>query len=209
MKKIIFPLLFLITTLILNSCSSESEASVLYGKWQTEIAISEEVTADILSFFDFTSEEIELIDKTGLATVKTVSFGNDGSYEFCYDTEATKALFSEYFDRCIRTVHDNLGSLSAVFGGVEYGFDEFADYYADVYGFDSYEEYREKAASAFVSDYFDLGDGTIERGSCKVSGGSIIMTEEGEVEPRTLGYTVTDGGELILTYTNTTETYRR
>ena len=156
-----------------------------------------------------TAEEIALIDKSGLTTVKEATFSSDGSYDFHYDIETTKQHFSDFFDRCMHTVHDNLGSLSDIFGGVEYGFDEFADYYADVYGYESYEAYRSATASAFVTDYYAFGDGSIEHGMYKVSGDAIIMTADGEEAPMTLSYSLSEDGTLSLIYTNTTEQYHR
>ena len=162
MKKIISALLIGTALISLASCSDRAEA--LHGDWDTEIAIDEKTVSDILAFYDFTEEEIELCDKSGLTTVKTVSFSEDGEYDFRYDIESTKQHFIDLFDRCMHTVHDNLGSLSDIFGGVEYGFDEFADYYAEVYGYESYGEYLGAAANAFVTDYYALGDGEIEHG---------------------------------------------
>lgn len=207
MKKIISALLIGTALISLASCSDRAEA--LHGDWDTEIAIDEKTVSDILAFYDFTEEEIELCDKSGLTTVKTVSFSEDGEYDFRYDIESTKQHFIDLFDRCMHTVHDNLGSLSDIFGGVEYGFDEFADYYAEVYGYESYGEYLGAAANAFVTDYYALGDGEIEHGSYKVSADAIIMTKNDEETPSTLSYTLGEDGVLSLVYTNTVENYRR
>ena len=171
MKKIISALL--IGAAIVSLASCVNKAAPLHGDWHTEIALDEEAVSDVLAFYDFTAEEIALID------------------------------------RCMHTVHDNLGSLSDIFGGVEYGLDEFADYYADVYGYESYEAYRSATASAFVTDYYAFGDGSIEHGMYKVSGDAIIMTADGEEAPMTLSYSLSEDGTLSLIYTNTTEQYHR
>lgn len=207
MKKIISALLIGAAIVSLASCLNK--AAPLHGDWHTEIALDEEAVSDVLTFYDFTAEEIALIDKSGLTTVKEATFSSDGSYDFHYDIETTKQHFSDFFDRCMHTVHDNLGSLSDIFGGVEYGFDEFADYYADVYGYESYEAYRSATASAFVTDYYAFGDGSIEHGMYKVSGDAIIMTADGEEAPMTLSYSLSEDGTLSLIYTNTTEQYHR
>ena len=125
MKKIISALL--IGAAIVSLASCVNKAAPLHGDWHTEIALDEEAVSDVLAFYDFTAEEIALIDKSGLTTVKEATFSSDGSYDFHYDIETTKQHFSDFFDRCMHTVHDNLGSLSDIFGGVEYGFDEFAE----------------------------------------------------------------------------------
>ena len=193
MKKIISALL--IGAAIVSLASCVNKAAPLHGDWHTEIALDEEAVSDVLAFYDFTAEEIALIDKSGLTTVKEATFSSDGSYDFHYDIETTKQHFSDFFDRCMHTVHDNLGSL--------------ADYYADVYGYESYEAYRSATASAFVTDYYAFGDGSIEHGMYKVSGDAIIMTADGEEAPMTLSYSLSEDGTLSLIYTNTTEQYHR
>ena len=71
MKKIISALL--IGAAIVSLASCVNKAAPLHGDWHTEIALDEEAVSDVLAFYDFTAEEIALIDKSGFTTISAHS----------------------------------------------------------------------------------------------------------------------------------------
>ena len=193
---------------LLCGCGNSSAAVLeeLAGQWTMTVPAPEEDAVYLMDMMDLYTEERAFVDQSGMSFVLHANFGTDGSYSFVYDAEASKAYVRAFYEGAMDALYENRAQLTALYGEevVEMTREEFDQFYADMYGVESYQLFMD----ALVNDAYDydvLGE-PLEEGTFKIVGSNLMCTVDGETS--SIGFQL-DGDTLTLTYIDGTEVYSR
>ena len=219
MKRFAALILALCLLLALAACDGASlttpslKLDDLVGKWQTTYTLEEDVAEELLDYYGFTEEERALIGHDVFKVAQILTIGSDKTYSFEIDGERSRNLVRQSFNSIISLVYDHLGELTDTYGeemAEEVAdLDEFKDYYAWMYDFDSYDEYLDAVVEDFVSEYYDMSSPIdLEHGTFTIDGTDLVMTIDGESEGASVGASLS-GNSLLITYKDGEELYTR
>ena len=164
---------------------------------------------ELLEAIDAYEDEIAAADLYSLKYVKTVTFTEDKTYRFAFDTQSTISYVRDFLDGYFHALYPIRTNLND-----DYGMDftnmseyDFLAFYADLYGYTYYEEMLDDLAAG-IYKYDNLEDQMRETGTYTIEGKTIMCTITGSSKAEGMEYKI-DGNTLTLTYVNATEVYTK
>ena len=212
MKKYGFLALIFVLALLagfLSGCESTADkVEALSGTWTLVAQDSRDQAVSLLENIEAYEEEIALADLESLYYVQTAVFTQDLAYSFGYDAEATRQCVYEFYDGYFAALYAGRTSLNASY---DYSFDElsqeeFLQFYADLYGYATYEELLVSITDK-AYNYDSLAE-PWETGTYTIKGDDIMCTITGADYAESLGYQI-EGNRLTLTFSNLVEVYTK
>ncbi len=210
MKRILALLLSAVLLLSLAACDFDFDyKGKIVGTWVCRKLESADNKESLLDAIDLYDEEKALVTAP-LYTAKTVTFNEDGSYSFSEDVDGVKAYVRDFYEQMFTQLYEGRAALANTYA--EYGEDlsqktedEFYQFYADLYSYDSYEQLLDGLAeNVYDYDNFEpFEQGTFTVGSKKIDFDATTDEDDGVAE-----YSVKDG-ELTITYSDGTEVYTK
>lgn len=188
--------------------SEAEEIEALAGTWEMPMSVSESVAQTLLESIDLSAEEIACVDLTTLEFAKIVKFTMDGTYQFAYDPDGTRACAIAFFEDAFDAMYEKRASLGQLYD-VDFesaSKEEFLQFYADLYSTTDFSALLEMLADNCF-DYDALAE-PLEEGTYSVQDGVISMTILGQSEADTVEY-VLGAGILRLTYVDGVEVYSK
>lgn len=184
-KTIVFFALVLAVIMSVTACSgSWLTKDYLCGTWLEDFDLDADQEISVLEYFGFEAEE-NAYAPGGLALVSGFEFKADGTYIESYDISECEKAFKSWLDRFMTALYNNRSALTELYGeeiNDVASVDEFKDFQAYVYNFDSYKEF-EDAAWAEYDDVMELStDSFIEAGDYTLEGEEINLRANGESE---------------------------
>lgn len=208
MKRIISVLLVALMLLSLAACDFDY-AGKLVGTWECQVEESDEQKAALMEQIELYEEEIALVDST-LYTVKTLTFTEDGTYEFNEDPDGVKMYVRQFFKDVFKDMYEGRAGLASLTD--DYGVDlsqlsedEFYAFYAELYGYATLDEMLDGFATEIYDyDSFESNDhGTFTATSKYIDFDATDDELDGSVT-----YKLTDS-TLTITYSDDTEIYTK
>lgn len=211
-KALILTLALLMLVSTLCGCGAllgGNKYEALSGTWSAVIPDSAEEARELLEAIDAYEDEIAAADLYSLKYVKTVTFTEEKTYRFAFDTQATIACVREFLDGYFHALYPIRANLNddyeMDFGGMsEY---EFLAFYAELYGYTYYEEMLDDLSSS-IYKYDSLETQMRETGTYTIEGNKIMCTITGTSKAEGMEYKIKDS-TLTLTYVNATEVYTK
>jgi len=195
---------------LLGGCTDTRRKEKLAGTYMLVALESEAQIHSLLESIDACDEEIALVNKHSLYSIRLMTFTAGGTYTMSYDVESTKAYVRTFYQKYFDALYEGRTTLNEVYGKT---FDEmdqadFRQFYADLYGCKDYSALLDRlVANAYqyetLQDPWQVGTYTTEVGK-------LFCTPNGEETNKDeyIVYTLEENF-LTLTYANNTDVYTR
>lgn len=180
----------------------------LAGTYVTQDYMDAESVEELLTDYEFYTEEIALIDLNTLYAPYYVEFDTDKNYTFYYDADGFRANVEAFLRQAFESMYAGREGLSEVYGEdfSVMSLAEFQNYYATLYSAESFDALMTTLAdSAYDYDYVAQDK---EVGTYTIEDDKILCTIAGHTNAEAMGYKLS-GDTLTLTFTNMVQTYTR
>ena len=209
MKRFLALTIVLVMLVLLPACSS-LESADLTGVWALEALDTEVQAKALLLDVEAYTEELALVELTGLKYVKVVEFHEDGTYLFRIDGEGTKACVRSFYDGYFNALYEGRTTLNEVYNMTfdEMTREEFLQFYADLYEKENYQVLLDDFAET-AYNYESMSVPT--EGTYKVMGDLVRCTKNGESEASAMKAQISGENSeyLTLIYSDGEEVYTR
>lgn len=180
----------------------------LAGTYVTEDYIGAKDVEELLTGYDFYSEEIALIDRNTLCAPRYVRFTADKTYSFYYDADGFRSNVEAFLCQAFASMYARRDQLAGLYD-VDFSAmteAEFQNYYASLYSTASFDDLITALADdAYDYNYIALD---MENGTFTIEEDKILCTISGQTNAEAMGYKLS-GDTLTLTFTNSVQTYTR
>ena len=209
MKKFtrIFALALVLVLSVSLLCGCNDNESI-QGTWIAVTVDDKEATRDFLESLEFFDEEIALMDLNTMKTVQKLEFREDGTYEMGIDADGCREAMEEFFDGMMEALYNGRASLTEVYGEeiATLSKEEFNQFYAELFGCETIEEFKSVFASEVVD--FDGIEEDNETGKYNAAMGTIYFTKDGASEAETAPYEI-KGGKLKVDFADVDVEYTK
>lgn len=213
MKKIkrIVPILLAICLAFSFCACGKSAQEKLIGTWQGMVYLDSDTAEDVLDALDFTEDEIAVANTDELGYVDEIVFLDNNTYMIKPSENSSIAYLEKYVDSLITACFE-AKDVDVYYGGdldAATTLEEFQAAYADLFGYDTYDELVTDFAASIYENIFDQDT---ENGTYEVrdSDGKIAFTVDGETEAETVEFVFnSDDSAVTITYSDMEVVYER
>ncbi|MCQ2433570.1 MAG: hypothetical protein MJ175_13285 [Clostridia bacterium] len=182
----------------------------LVGSWNRKDDFTEEEANTMLTSIGFSEEELPYCPKD-VCVYELIVFNDDNTYSIGGDPEMSKTAICEYMERVIQALYNNVNNMPETYGEDPdfQDIQDFKDFYAWFYDYETYADFINGIADYVVDDVFMYSEGPDETGKYTLSAGEINFTADGSVDEEYVKVSYDENRNIVMAYSNATLTYTK